>query len=67
MTWSLVLITAMGIQSVGQYSQEKDCQAAAKVWQTQQVKAGCVQQESPEQTIARMQQIFKTIMESMPK
>lgn len=66
MNYALVLIIASNIQSVGTYGTEADCQKAAKEWQNQSVKAGCVQQQSPEQMIAKMQSIMKTMLDQLP-
>ena len=65
--YSLVLITALGIQPVGNYANIAECQSAAKQWQAQDVKAGCVQQESPEQALAKMSQMLKAMIDTMPK
>jgi hypothetical protein len=67
MNYALILIIASNIQTAGLYATAPDCQRAAKEWQAQGVKAGCVQQESPEQAIAKMQSIMRTMMEQMPK
>ena len=65
MNYALILIIASNIQTAGIYNSAADCQRAAKEWQTQNVKAGCVQQESPEQAIAKMQSIMKLMMKEM--
>jgi hypothetical protein len=67
MSYALILIIASNIQTAGLYATATDCQQAAKEWQTQDVKAGCVQQESPEQAIAKMQSIMRTMMEQIPR
>ena len=67
MNYALVLIIASNIQTAGIYGSAAECQKAAKEWQAQSVKAGCVQQESPEQAIAKMQSIMKTMLEQMPR
>ena len=65
--FSLILITAMGIQPVGNYANISECQSAAKDWQSQGVKAGCVRQETPEQAAAKISQTFRLMLDSMPK
>lgn len=67
MIYTLVLVTAMGLQSVGTYNNADQCKVAAKEWQSQGIKAGCVQQESPEQAIAKMQTLMVNMIERMPK
>ncbi len=65
--WTVILILATGTQSVGQYSTLQACETAASKFQQQKVVAACVTQETPEQTLARMQVIMKTLIESMPR
>jgi len=57
----------MGIQPVGNYANISECQSAAKDWQSQGVKAGCVRQETPEQAAAKISQTFRLMLDSMPK
>lgn len=61
MNWALVLVTAGTLQSVGYYDQKSQCQEAAAEWQRQGIKAGCVQQMSPEQVMSKMQVMIKTM------
>ena len=67
MIYTLVLITTAGLQSVGTYNNVDQCKAAAKDWQGQGVKAGCVQQESPEQAVKRMQALMVNMISQLPK
>lgn len=67
MIYALVLVTTMGLQTVGTYNNPDQCKVAAKEWQAQGMKAGCVQQESPEQIMLKMQTIMTTMIERMPK
>lgn len=67
MNYALVLIIASNIQTAGIYGSEAACQRAAKEWQAQSVKAGCVQQESPEQAVAKMQSIMRIMLEQLPR
>lgn len=67
MIYTLVLITAAGLQSIGTYNSADQCKTAAKEWQSQGVKAGCVQQESPEQAIKRMQAVMVNMISQLPK
>jgi hypothetical protein len=65
--WTVILILASGTQNVGQYSTAQACEAAASKFQQQKVVAACVPQDTPEQGLARMQAIMKTLVESMSK
>jgi hypothetical protein len=67
MNYALILILASNVQTAGIYSTAADCQKAAREWQAQSVKAGCVQQETPEQALAKMQAVMKAMMEQMPQ
>jgi hypothetical protein len=65
--WTVILVFAAGTQNVGQYSTAQACEAVAAKFQQQKVVATCIQQETPEQSLIRMQAIMKTLIESMPK
>jgi predicted Fe-Mo cluster-binding NifX family protein len=65
MNYVLMVVIASNIQSVGVYGDQSACQKAAKDFQSQGVKAVCVQQESPEQAITKMTALMKTMMEQM--
>lgn len=65
MNWALVLLTAAGLQTVGVYDQQDVCERAASSWRKQDVKAGCIQQQSPEQAVAQMQRILKSMMQEV--
>jgi hypothetical protein len=67
MNYALILILASNVQSVGVYADQPSCQKAAREFQAQNVKAACVQQETPEQAFAKMQSIMKSMIDSMPK
>jgi len=66
MIYALLLITATGAQPFGNYSNLSECQAAAREFQRQEIKAGCVRQESQEESMARAQNMMKNLMQIMP-
>ena len=66
MIYSLIFITAAGIQPYGAYANLFDCQAAAKEFQRQEIKAGCVRQQSQEESIAQAQIMMKNFMQLIP-
>ena len=66
MIFSLILITATGVQSFGSYTNLADCQSAAREFQRQEIKAGCVRQESQEESVARAQAMMKNFMKMIP-
>jgi hypothetical protein len=66
MIYSLILITATGVQPFGSYASLADCQSAAKEFQRQEIKAGCVRQESQEESMARAQAMMKSFMKMIP-
>lgn len=66
MIYSLIFITAAGIQPYGAYANLSDCQAAAKEFQRQEIKAGCVKQESQEESAARASAMMQSFMKMFP-
>jgi len=66
MIYALLLITATGAQPFGNYANLAECQAAAREFQRQEIKAGCVRQESQEESMARAQNMMKNLMQIMP-
>jgi len=63
--WTLMIITATGLQSVGNYTNKDLCNQAAKEWQKQEVKAACSQVESPEVAMQKMVSMMKSMIKSM--
>ena len=64
--YNLILVLATGDTTVGNYANINSCQAALAQFQKQNVTAACVQQPSPEQSMAQalvMMQNFMKIME----
>ena len=66
MIYSLILITTTGVQSFGTYTNLPECQTAAREFQRQEIKAGCVKQESQEESMARAQTMMQSFIRLMP-
>jgi len=66
MIYALLLVTATGVQTFGHYSNIKECESAAREFQRQDIKAGCVRQESQEESMARAQNMMKSLMQMVP-
>jgi hypothetical protein len=66
MIYALLLITTTGAQTFGHYSNIKECESAAREFQRQEIKAGCVRQESQEESAARAQNMMKSFMQMIP-
>jgi hypothetical protein len=65
MMWALMIITATGLQTAGNYTNKDLCDQAAKEWQRQEIKAACSQSESPEAAMQKMTSMMKSMMKSM--
>ena len=66
MMYNLILVLATGVTTVGNYTKINSCQAELAQFQKQKITAACVQQPSPEQSMAQalvMMQNFMKIME----
>ena len=63
--WALMIITATGLQTAGNYTNKDLCDQAAKEWQRQEIKAACSQAESPEVAMQKMTSMMKSMMKSM--
>ena len=66
MIYSLILFTTAGVQSFGAYANLADCQIAAREFQRQEIKAGCVRQESQEESMARAQTMMNSFLKMIP-
>jgi hypothetical protein len=66
MIYALLLITATGAQPFGHYTNLTECQSAAREFQRQEIKAGCVRQESQEESMAQAQNMMKSFMQMIP-
>ena len=67
MIYALLLVTATGVQPFGNYNNLSECQAAAREFQRQEIKAGCIRQESQEESMVRAQNMMKNLMQIMPR
>ena len=65
MMYNLILVLATGVTTVGNYADLTACQASAVQFHKQNVTAACVQQPSPEQSMAQAQTLMKNFMKIM--
>lgn len=65
--YNLILILAAGVTTVGNYADLNTCQAGLVQFQKQNVTAACVQQPSPEQSMAQAQAMMQNFMKIMEK
>lgn len=65
MIYTLIFVTATGIQSMGNYNNLAECQNAANEFKSQEVRVGCVKQESPEQSMSRASSLMKSFFETV--
>jgi hypothetical protein len=63
--WALMIITATGLQTAGNYTNKDLCDQAAREWQRQEIKSECSQSESPEVAMQKMATMMKSMMKSM--
>lgn len=66
MIYSLLLLTATGMQAFGSYNNLSECQNAAQEFKQQNIPAGCVRKESYEESMARAQIMMKNLMQMIP-
>jgi len=67
MIYSLVLIAAGTVTTMGHYDTERDCVRASEQFRAQSVTAGCVRQQSVQEQQAAAEQMFQSFMRIMPK
>ena len=65
--WIIAVILASSVQNIGQFSTQTDCDRAVAQFQKPGVVAGCVQQPSPEQSMAQAQRMMNAFLNSMEK
>jgi hypothetical protein len=65
--WTIAVIFATSVQNVGQFSSQADCDRALAQFQKPGVTAGCVQQATPEQSMAQAQRMMNAFINSMEK
>ena len=63
--YALILILATGVNSVGSYNDLASCQSQLAQFHKQNVTAACVQQQSPEQSMAQAQSMMRAFMRMM--
>ena len=63
--YNLILILATGVTTVGTYADQNTCQTNLAQFHRQKVTAACVQQQTPEQSMAQAQVIMKSFMRMM--
>jgi hypothetical protein len=60
--YNLILVLATGVTTVGNYTNINSCQAELAQFHKQNVTAACVQQPSPEQSMAQVQTLMKNFI-----
>jgi len=65
--WTIAVIFASSVQNIGQFQTQTDCERAVAQFQKPGVVAGCVQQPSPEQSMAQAQRMMNAFINSMEK
>jgi hypothetical protein len=63
--WTIAVIFASSVQNIGQFSSQADCERAVAQFQKPGVVAGCIQQATPEQSMAQAQRMMNQFMNSM--
>jgi hypothetical protein len=63
--YNLILVLATGVTTVGNYANLNTCQAELAQFHKQNVTAACVQQPSPEQSMAQVRGIMQNFMKIM--
>ena len=63
--WTIAVILASSVQNVGQFATQADCDRAVAQFQKPGVVAGCIQQATPEQSMAQAQRMMNQFMNSM--
>jgi hypothetical protein len=63
--WTIAVILASSVQNIGQFSTQADCERAVAQFQKPGVIAGCIQQATPEQSMAQAQRMMNQFMSNM--
>jgi hypothetical protein len=63
--YQLILVLATGVSTVGTYADLTTCQAHLAQFHRQNVTAACVQQPTPEQSMAQAQSVMRSFMRMM--
>ena len=65
--WTIAVIFASSVQNMGQFATQADCTRALAQFQKPGVVAGCIQQATPEQSMAQAQRMMNAFINSMEK
>ena len=65
--WTIAVIFASSVQNIGQFSSQADCERAVTQFQKPGVVAGCIQQATPEQSMAQAQRMMNAFINSIEK
>ena len=65
--WTIAVIFASSVQNMGQFQNQSDCARALAQFQKPGVVVGCVQQPTPEQSLAQAQRMMNAFINSMEK
>ena len=63
--WTIAVIFASSVQNIGQFANQAECDRALAQFQKPGVVAGCIQQATPEQSMAQAQRMMNQFMSSM--
>jgi hypothetical protein len=63
--WTIAIVLASSVQNIGQFSTQADCERAVAQFQKPGVVAGCIQQATPEQSMAQAQRMMNQFMSNM--
>ena len=65
--WTIAIVLASSVQNIGQFATQADCDRAVAQFQKPGVVAGCIQQATPEQSMAQAQRMMNSFITSMEK
>ena len=63
--WTIAIVLASSVQNIGQFQTQADCDRAVAQFQKPGVVAGCIQQATPEQSMAQAQRMMNQFMATM--
>lgn len=63
--WTIAIVLASSVQNIGQFATQADCDRAVVQFQKPGVVAGCIQQATPEQSMAQAQRMMNQFMSAM--
>ena len=65
--WTIAIVLTSTIQTLGQFATQSECERAVAQFQKPGVVAGCVQQPTPEQSMAQAQRMMNAFIATMPR